>query len=261
MNETTKNGFTSGTSAVVGMFCGNLFLENVKMEKQRTNLSYYDIVKQFKSRGLKGFYSGLYPWGIMTGYVKGFGVGASSYFFDKMYSETKYKKPLVGVSVGVAEAVMVSPLLLLRNHTNKNIVNNVKQTNWLLISNYVKTNGIASLWKGTSVFAVRRGLDWGSRFLLIQQLKNTKFYKKHNSMKLNIATTFVASSATVLITTPLDRLLPKIYTEKQSIIQVINEIKVQGIRSIYSGTTVRALNTGFVTCWILLFPQIIEKLF
>jgi len=255
-NDVLNNGFKSGTSVVLGMLTGSLLLENIKMEKQRTGESYKKIFMKFKSTGIKGLYSGFYPWGIMSGYVKGFGVGASSLLFNNVFPNSKYKKPLVGLSVGVSEAFLVSPLLLLRNKTNKQLVNGEKPINALdMTINHVKQNGLLSLWKGTGIFAVRRGLDWSSRFYFIQK---TEDIISNKSPITKTSITFFASASTVLITTPIDRILPKIYTEKKPLQQVIQEIKSEGIRSIYCGTTARALNTGLITCWVLLFPKIID---
>jgi hypothetical protein len=257
-NDVVNNGLKSGTSAVLGMLSGSLLLENMKMEKQRTGLSYKTIFYNFKKTGLRGIYSGLYPWGIMSGYAKGFGVGASSHLFNNLYPNNKFKKPLVGLSVGMSEAFLVSPLLLLRNKTNKAIIDGNFTSSVSLVKDHIKQNGILSLWKGTAIFAVRRSLDWASRFYFIQ--KGEDFAKKinKNSPVMNTSITFFASASTVLITTPIDRILPKIYTDKKNFSTIIKEIKSEGIKSIYCGTTARALNTGLVTCWLLLFPKIID---
>jgi hypothetical protein len=260
MSDLLKSGFYTGTSATFGMLCGNLLLENIKMEKQRTNKTYPEVFKIFKMQGTKGLFSGLYPWGIITGYTKGFGIGTTSHVFNNVVPESNYKKPLIGVSVGVCEAMMVSPLLLLRNHTNKNLVSNQHISSFTLISNLIKTNGILSLWKGSHIFAVRRGLDWGSRFYAIQIIKDLEVYKRNETPTLNVMTTFIASSSTVLITTPIDRLLPTLYTEKKSVVDIIKYVKSKGIISMYSGTLIRGINTGFVTCWVLLFPKVIDML-
>ena len=57
---------------------GHLFMENIKMEKQRTNNSYYSIYKKFYKRGFNGYISGFFPWGILLAFGKGFIVGAVS---------------------------------------------------------------------------------------------------------------------------------------------------------------------------------------
>ena len=61
----------SANSIVICQLCGHLLFDNMKMEKQRTGLSYFKIFKKFKNNGVNGIYSAL-PWGVLLGYGKGF---------------------------------------------------------------------------------------------------------------------------------------------------------------------------------------------
>lgn len=55
-----KKNINTGLSSVLSQITGHLFLENVKMEKQRTNLSYYKIIPKFLFKS-KYYFNGLYP--------------------------------------------------------------------------------------------------------------------------------------------------------------------------------------------------------
>ena len=73
-----RTGFITGSSVICCMLSGQLLLENIKMEKQRTSLAYPRIAKNLISQGSKGYLSGFLPWGIMLGFGKGFVVGSVS---------------------------------------------------------------------------------------------------------------------------------------------------------------------------------------
>lgn len=53
-----KKMIITGTAVVAEMASGGLFLENVKMEKQRTSLPYPTLMRQILSQGIKGFEAG-----------------------------------------------------------------------------------------------------------------------------------------------------------------------------------------------------------
>lgn len=60
-----KKNIYTGLSSVISQLSGHLFLENVKMEKQRTNLSYNKIIPKLllnPKNYLNGFYTNIVFW-------------------------------------------------------------------------------------------------------------------------------------------------------------------------------------------------------
>ena len=72
-----KKSFVSGLSIVSEMTLGGLFMENLKMEKQRTSKPYPVLAKNVLRQGLKGIEAGLIPWGVTIGMAKGLSLGWS----------------------------------------------------------------------------------------------------------------------------------------------------------------------------------------
>ena len=75
--DPNMKGFVSGGCIVAEMALGGIFMENLKMEKQRTSKPYYTLAKNTLKQGIRGFEAGLFPWGVTIGFTKGTVLGWS----------------------------------------------------------------------------------------------------------------------------------------------------------------------------------------
>lgn len=230
-----------GLAAVGSQLTGFLFFENVKMEKQRTNLPYRQIVPNFLTP--RTFINGFFPYGAIQAFSKGFIFGLNQQYLRPLLN---YSQPtnnlIIGISTGVTEAVIISPLLYIRTHLNTNVTKGT--------SSKLKLN-ISSIFNGSGVLVLKRSVDWSTRFVIIDNLK------KHSPINNIVFNTFIGAGISAIFSSPIDRLLPIIYS-KQSIVDVL---KVQKLSFFYKGFTFRFLSTGYYTTCLLLFPQVIEKYF
>jgi len=101
-----SNSMNVGFFSIASEISGHLFMDNVKMEKQRTNLSYQVILKKYGT--IKGFWNGLFPWVAIQSFGKGCIVGVTKHlveeeFKDKNYTDNK-KNIILGLSTGIAES-------------------------------------------------------------------------------------------------------------------------------------------------------------
>lgn len=238
-----------GLSAVFSQLTGFLFLENVKMEKQRTNMSYRFIIPYFLKP--RTFISGFFPYGMMQAYSKGFIFGMNhSYikpFLSQHVSNSHLQNIGMGFSTGITEALFTSPLLYARLHVNKNMIEgNIKKDNIFRLSS------ISSIFKGVNVLIAKRTIDWSSRLVLIDMV--TK-YSSEYGIKSKMMNTFIGASLSSVFSAPVDRLLPIIYT-KQSVMEVL---KTQGLSFFYKGFTFRCLSTAHYTTFLLVLPDYLQK--
>ncbi len=238
-----------GLSAIVCQLTGFLFLENVKMEKQRTNRSYKKIIPYFLTP--KTFINGFLPYGALQAYSKGFIFGIN-HTYIRPFVETFSFQPqttnmLVGFSTGISEALITSPLLYKRLHLNKNMIENVKNTtspfDWKNIA------------KGAGVLVTKRTIDWSSRFLMIDSVKDfAHSCEKSKGTLLDTRGFSVACGAALssVLSAPVDRLLPIMYTDQS----IVHTLKTQGLSFFYKGFTMRCLSTVHYTTMLLLLPEL-----
>ena len=58
----------TGPAVIAEMLTGGLFMENIKIEKQRTSHNYFVIMRRVMNQGLvEGFWAGFLPWGFTLG--------------------------------------------------------------------------------------------------------------------------------------------------------------------------------------------------
>ncbi len=120
-----KAGIT-GFAVILEMLSGGLFMENVKIEKQRTSDPYPQICRRILRQGVSGFEAGFLPWGATLGMTKGAVIGGARAFFLNLYGEkmgmTKGQADVLsGFSAGAVQGVFMSPILLARTRVNQSI--------------------------------------------------------------------------------------------------------------------------------------------
>jgi hypothetical protein len=229
-----------GISAITSQLSGFLFFENVKMERQRTNLPYRQIIPKFLTP--RTFINGFLPYGAIQAFSKGFIFGLNQKF---VVPYLKYSQPtnniLLGLSTGITESIIISPLLYIRTHLNQNVTNNTNKKLNLQLN---------SIFKGCNVLILKRCVDWSSRFTIID------YMKKYSPVQNIVFNTFIGAGISAIFSSPIDRILPIIYSGK-SIKSVFRD---QRLKFFYKGFMFRFLSTGYYTTCLLLLPQYINKI-
>jgi hypothetical protein len=230
----------SGISAITSQLTGFLFFENVKMERQRTNLPYRQIIPKFLTP--RTFINGFFPYGAIQAFSKGFIFGLNQQF---VAPRLNYSGPtnnlILGLSTGITEAIIISPLLYIRTHININVTNNT--------NNKLNYN-LNSIFKGCNVLVLKRCVDWSFRFTIID------YMKKYSPVENIFLNTFIGAGISAIFSSPIDRVLPIIYS-RGSIKTVLGE---QRLAFFYKGFLFRFLSTGYYTTCLLLLPQYINKI-
>jgi len=263
-----NKSLNTGISNIFAMVSGTIFLENIKMEKQRTNDSYKNIIKKFSKNGISGYLSGFYPYGALSGFLKGCSIGLSSNLINNnlKMDNIYYKKIITGIGTGITESLVMNPIMMSRNLSNKILVENknkinLKEQQLLVMQNYkniIKTNRFTYFYTGLPTLIMKRSVDWAARFYLIEKVENLykKYINNNYTLKDKIICTFAGAMLSMPITTPFDRFIPVIYDSGYK--KAIEIMKKEGIKSLYTGGSVRVINIGLYTTYIMCFPQIIN---
>ncbi len=268
MTDVLNKTINTGISNICAMLSGTIFLENIKMEKQRTNNTYKQVIGKFYKNGINGYLSGFYPYGALSGFLKGSSIGFSNAILNKYIQiDDIYKKKIIlGIGTGISESLVMNPIMMSRTISNKmlseqkNKINLVQQQKLVLeyYKNTIKNSGISFFYKGLMPLIMKRSVDWATRFYLIEKVEN--YYKKNISntynLKDKVLCTFLGAILSMPITTPFDRFLPVIYDSGYK--KAVEIFKKEGIKSLYTGGTVRLLNIGIYTSFIMCFPQVIQ---
>jgi len=237
-----KNIIT-GISSVFSQITGQLFLENIKMEKQRTNLPYSFIIKKMLNKPI-GYFNGFMPYGLFQSFGKGYIISGTKLFIEPKINKninSNIKNIIIGISTGITESIFLTPLTLMRVQLNKNIVDKEK--------NKISINNKNVIFKGFLGLFLKRSLDWTSRYLFIDK------FKKISPIDNIIFNTFFASGLSTIISTPADRILPLIFSN-ENILKIYNK---QKIKFFYNGFIFRFLSTGYYTTCLFLIPNEITK--
>lgn len=237
-NKNKNSLFTYGLSAILSQLTGFLFLENVKMEKQRTNMPYSQIIPKFTKYNT--FVNGFFPYGALQAFSKGFIFGMNQKFLKPHLSFSQdINNIILGLSTGISEAILTSPLLYFRTQLNKKVSEgNTDPFN------------LKSVFKGSNILIAKRTIDWSTRFIVIDYIKKISPYKN------DLVNTFIGSGVSSIFSSPIDRLLPLVYSNQS----VMDIFKKQGLSFFYKGFTFRCLSTAHYSTWILLFPDYVMKM-
>lgn len=272
-----NKGLFTGISVISEMLLGGIFLENIKIEKQRTSLPYPIIYRNILKNGIYGFYAGFIPWGFALGFGKGFVLGSSktkiTNICKKYNIDNNYTNIISGFGAGAFQGMYNSPLALAKTRINKNMntqiiklnfINHIKYSSSILNSS-IKNEGFKVLLSGMPQMMLKRSLDWGTRFYFIDKIQ---LYFKNNNDHLTdkhiIASSFIGGSLSVLLTMPIDRLLPVIQsnTSNKNISCIIkNKIKDEGIITLFRGWRIRTLQTGWHTTFAIFIADKLYNLY
>eukprot|EP00124_Ichthyophonus_hoferi_P001347 Ihof_evm9s67 gene=Ihof_evmTU9s67 len=222
-----KKAAITGGAVLLEMTSGGLFMENIKMEKQRTSRPYPKIVKNMLSQGIRGYEAGLWPWGFVLGLTKGSVLGGAKAKFDALgryYGLNKKTADLVaGFGAGAVQGLFMSPILLARTRVNQNLIDRAMAGNKQLsvseemrlssriLNDAIKKEGIMMLTTGMATCIFKRSMDWGTRYLFINLIR-AKLQDSKGGLALTdtekLYTSYLGGAASVTVTQPIDRLMP-----------------------------------------------------
>jgi len=220
------------------------YTENIKIIKQVSNLSYPIIVSNlWTNYRYKCFFIGLYPWGMLQ-IVKGLPVTFTQshiYNYLNNYNETN-RMLISGFISGIIQGIFLTPTQRL-----KTIVMTDPSINCY---NYLKKNGLMTLFNGLSPMMARRGCDWCVRYYGVHLIEN-KIGKKVDNMSLmeKIGTGFFGGCLSG-ITTPIDVIIAKTQ-EANCNNNTWNVIKNMDIKMFGRGFLMKIFNAGYHTAFVI----------
>lgn len=280
-----KKSLVTGFAVQLEMLSGGLFMENVKMEKQRTSLPYPTIIKNTLSQGIKGFEAGFWPWGFILGATKGTVLGGSRAFLLKFCEEkvglSRKNADLVsGFGAGAVQGIFMSPILLARTRVNQSLTERASKGvvstglmeemrhSTLVLNKALQEEGAGVLFKGMPAMVMKRAMDWGTRFLFIgmcsNALKSFKDVEKLSDQDKLLAS-FLGGAGSVAVTMPIDRMMPILQQSGASGEGFFKILKTkmanEGLTTLQRGFFMRTIHTGYHTMFAVFIADKIYALF
>jgi len=216
-------------------------LEFVKIVMQTSppGTSYGDVMRKITGeKGIAGCWDGFVPWGVVQSIFKGgvFGLAhaiASSYLVPMADNDVLPRQlalTLAGAIAGGFQGYVLSPTLLLKTRVMTNPVfresMSLLRTTTLSLRigiDVVKNEGFVTLMKGANLFALKRLLDWATRYFFAD-LFEALLLKHSASGALTTAEKAAASllggTASTFSTLPLDVLVAKTQDAKKAGVKV-----------------------------------------
>lgn len=266
-----RKAVITGFTVVAEMVTGGLFMENIKMEKQRTSKPYPYLMKNWLSKaGLSGWLAGFWPWGFALAMSKGTVLGASRAFFLNNFEKHMDRKKadlFSGFAAGGVQGIFMSPILLARVRVGQRI-SDERVTGGLLyqmklsgqvLTEGIRKEGVGLIFKGMPMMVFKRSLDWGSRFIFFSWWREF-FAAYHPDTPLTnmerLGSSFLGGAMSVAVTQPIDRMVPIIMQAgKAGDVGVVTfmrqSIAQQGMSTIWRGAVMRTIHCGWHTAFAI----------
>lgn len=282
-----KKAGVTGCSVVLEMLAGGLAMENIKMEKQRSGLPYPEITRRVLRQGLAGVWAGFWPWGFALGMTKGSVLGGSRAYLlgfcrNSVGMDKKTADLVSGFGAGAVQGVFMSPVLLARTRVNQSLTERAAagkiNTGFVaemrhsanILNSAIKAEGVGMLATGMPTMVFKRALDWGTRFIIINQYK--ALFARLNgdpdgklSAGQNLVASFLGGSTSCALTMPIDRMMPILQQVRpdssQSAVAYLRErLAAEGLSTLQRGFAMRALHTGYHTMFAIFVADSIYQL-
>ena len=250
---------------------GGLFLENMKMERQRTSLPYTKLVRDTLRQGIAGFEAGLWPWGVILSVTKGAVLGYSrAKLMRACETHTHWSASTIsiasGFGAGAIQGACMSPVILAIVRVNKALSEKTARgvkVDWMselklsahVLRHAVRQEGPRVLLSGMGPFVVKRSIDWGVRFACIEAVQSSYVAKTGrpptSSQKLNAILT--GAFVSVFVSMPLDRIIPVLQggSNQSPLAALRTKLKAEGASTLFRGAVFRCLQTGWHTVFTL----------
>jgi solute carrier family 25 (mitochondrial carnitine/acylcarnitine transporter), member 20/29 len=143
------------------------------MQTEYFGLSVQDSIKQvYRTSGLSGFYKGFAAPFMAQGLYKAVIFGTNSYISNKLtMSNSSVASFLSGMAAGAVNALIVSPVELIRN---QQLLKKSKQSHTTVsqcLRNIISQNGYLGLYRGLTMTIARDGTGLGIYFLTYKLLR------------------------------------------------------------------------------------------
>ncbi len=189
--------------------------------KQTSNDSYPAIVKRVTgTKGLAGTLDGFFPWGLLQAVAKGsifsWGQAFSMNYLRGVSSLSRDQQTVASGGLGgFIQGVAMSPLLLMKTRVMTDpsfrTSGNIMQTaaaSFGVAGRIVSTEGPQALFKGVTLFSMKRAADWTTRYLFVVMVENAMRQPGQKLSNLEEAFASVAGGAlSALSTIPMDVLV------------------------------------------------------
>ena len=266
-------------------------LEFLKIVMQTSDTTYWKVLQQITAeKGIFGLWDGFCPWGIVQALGKGavFGLAhaaAAGVLVPFSNSHKWLPMPLAltlaGGIGGGFQGYVLSPTLLLKTRVMTNPAFREKMSVWstTLLSfrlgwDVVQKEGVATLMKGSNVFATKRVFDWSSRYFFAD-LFESFFLQLKNGQPLTVAeksaSSLLGGVASTCVTLPLDVLVAKTQDAKKAGVRVsalrlfqdeLKEKGLSGLKDAYMrGFEARLLHVCLTTVVVKTFTPIAYEAF
>lgn len=273
-----RKALITGFSVVAEMLTGGLFMENVKIEKQRTNMPYPHIMRNWLRQGISGFWLGFWPWGFTLAMTKGSIVGFSRAFFLNTFENSgamssKAADISSGFCAGMVQGVFMSPILLARTRVNQSMTERATSEGGKLKTGFIaemgksmrimnvaiKEEGAGVILKGMPTMVCKRAMDWGTRFIFMRMWREGFQSRKAPGEKLSdlerLISAFNGGAMSVCVTQPIDRMMPIIQQAGASGEGIVaftkRSIAEQGLATMQRGACMRIIHCGWHTAFAI----------
>jgi hypothetical protein len=278
-----RKSFITGLAVICEMLGGGLFMENTKMEKQRTSEPYPTIMRRTLSRGLGGFWGGFWPWGFVLGMSKGMVLGGSRAFFLNVCMNsgmTEGTSDVVsGFAAGAAQGLVMSPIMLARTRVNQSISERAAsgvasetggglmhefQVSMSIMNKDIAKNGWSTLTTGMATMTFKRTIDWGSRFVFAKWTRDYFHSRKESvngektqlSQVEKLMSSVLGGAMSLFVCMPVDRLMPILQaagrSKDETIQQIIKKKMAQeGLSTLQRGFMMRLVHVSWHTTFAI----------
>jgi len=278
-NTPCEHPFAKSMCSLASAFSFELFMGHyvdcLKIVKQAGTQSYPEISRNMiKGKGLIGVLDGFVPWGAVQACMKGWSFGIGHAQAKVMFNKSGFSKSnprvsevMAGGIGGVAQGIMMGPLLLLKTRVvtdpSYRASGGFLQTGIMSAQigvKVVKTEGPLALTKGLPVFTAKRGADWTTRFLFVEMCESIAKggdEKKKLAPSVKYACAVAGGTISAFSTLPLDVIVAMQQSanssgEKTSALQLVkNQYAAGGMSGVLSfgtkGLVARVVHVSLTT--------------
>jgi hypothetical protein len=243
------------------------------MQTAPPNTTYSQIIAGITAqKGILGIWDGFVPWGVIQAIAKGSVFGFAHAMAMTLLTSilppntsSLWKQTLAGGIAGGVQGYVLSPTLLLKTRVMTQDIFRQDMSLWkttqlsLTIGwDMVQSQGIASLMKGANIFALKRVLDWATRFFFSDWMEQVLLmYKTQLTSRDVFMASLIGGALSTLVTLPLDVIVAKTQDAKKAAVQLspwqlfIHDYQVGGFKGLYEanmrGFEARLAHVSFTT--------------